>query len=1299
MDNVVILNPGNSPYTYNTQINKNEAVPGVNDGDKTKNPTEEQVKPKEDTLDVHDPNGGLMSVSDKKSIIDLKCDQILKNPDEETILFGPDYPTKDVNYYTILVRCPSNCHTLKSVDVYGLSIHPAESPICLSAIVDNAASLYGGIFSISLFSGYDKYELPQNTPSEIKSIKIKPYGPSKKSYVLAKIDNVDMVEKDLRILNSKGQLSSSGRLEIRYEGVWGTVCAIDNTRFSAKILCKEIGYRDGEWKNPDNSEGKGFCKSYNEEDHCGAESQRVLFSKIACSPNDTNINQCNKVLADPNVCGHDFDSIISCFNDNYDSPTPIPNKTIRLESSKKAEDTTTGRMELYYNNKYLPVCNTGFNEHSATIACKQMGFTGGSIIIDKNLAKSYQYALGDKTEFNAIMLSCKGEEAKVSECKMILHDISCQHDQDVVLSCTGNKGDVTGKNQYILTGPIPPPKLGKLGLAERNIDCDEKGYDLKYRGDPGSIYVLNCPANCGDKPGMLWGTGVYTSDSYICKAGLHGGIIGPLGGKLLYVKAYGQKLYVGGSQNGGYLSAGIERDWPSSFSLSKVNSAWENMLNLSKSSSSFIELQSKPKLSSFIELIPNINISFLTPIFKWTPPSFTYSFTPTTQLLFEDPKIPSMKDYTILFQFVLTDFKNEDVYLFSYPGCGGFNIYITKVGTLRVGDFCNKDSLWTPGFNVPLNDKVTVYIKYKESKGQLIIKSLKVKDIYTANITKNLDINPTSNSIASIGRLGSEDSGHFLGKMNFFYIFSGEVPITIVESLIKSIVIKNINAAESFSKTIDNRMCVSRCSENPIPPNPGCGDPPKEADLNGNVESSGPKTGGDSGGDNNPKNHKDDDDKDDGKENNSNGLNGNKAGDNIGKPENGNNNSSGGNSANAVNGNTGTGSNGNSGNGNGNNNGNNGSGVIKSDTVGNSEDKGTYDNTQKDNMETIKLDCDSNLFDKQFTGTPGKFFRCHCPNCSNSNTSGVFGTEIYHPKSSICKAAQHSGALQIGQQGEVIVTLIGAKPVFNGSEGIDKTMSGTLSAADKAFTVKHANPLTKITCQESANKDKFAKGVTNTQFVVLCPENCSQNKGIVIYGTNTYTDTSSICLAAIHRGIINDRGGEVKFVMTVGKDIYKGSNGFGISSKDFGPHIRSFEFLGQAAAIYFSFKEDFQGKFEDKWTIEKHSNPIEPNSNGWDYFNDPKNTNKQGQLQPIQAIRHTGKISANNEFNYGSWAYLKNAEWANGSVKFNLMFKNTRPIAFFFRYKDKNNYYGIDINPSTPISNLKLFSRIEGKFI
>jgi hypothetical protein len=128
----------------------------------------------------------------------------------------------------VLAKCPYDCHKVPGT-VYGMGIHPENSPICLAAMVDNAVSYYGGIISISIFPGLDNYDIPENMPNKRDLITIKSFaGATMKSYVVSKVDNIDLVEKDFRILDHSGKLSNEGRLEIRLDGKWGTICANGN---------------------------------------------------------------------------------------------------------------------------------------------------------------------------------------------------------------------------------------------------------------------------------------------------------------------------------------------------------------------------------------------------------------------------------------------------------------------------------------------------------------------------------------------------------------------------------------------------------------------------------------------------------------------------------------------------------------------------------------------------------------------------------------------------------------------------------------------------------------------------------------------------------------------------------------------------------------------------------------------------------------------------------------------------------------------------------------------------------------
>lgn len=39
------------------------------------------------------------------------------------------------------------------------------------------------------------------------------------------------------------------------------------------------------------------------------------------------------------------------------------------------------------------------------------------------------------------------------------------------------------------------------------------------------VFVVDCPAGCQDVTDKLWGTTIYTDDSYICAAAIHDGRI------------------------------------------------------------------------------------------------------------------------------------------------------------------------------------------------------------------------------------------------------------------------------------------------------------------------------------------------------------------------------------------------------------------------------------------------------------------------------------------------------------------------------------------------------------------------------------------------------------------------------------------------------------------------------------------------------------------------------------------------------------------------------------------------------
>lgn len=65
-----------------------------------------------------------------------------------------------------------------------------------------------------------------------------------------------------------------------------------------------------------------------------------------------------------------------------------------------------------------------------------------------------------------------------------------------------------------------------------------------------------------------------------------------------------------------------------------------------------------------------------------------------------------------------------------------------------------------------------------------------------------------------------------------------------------------------------------------------------------------------------------------------------------------------------------------------------------------------------------------------------------------------------------------------------------------------------------------------------------------------------------LWGSDLYTDDSSICLAAVHAGLITpDSGGEVTIEIRPGAGSYRGSSRHGVTSNQYGGWHGSFRFV------------------------------------------------------------------------------------------------------------------------------------------
>jgi ribosome modulation factor len=89
------------------------------------------------------------------------------------------------------------------------------------------------------------------------------------------------------------------------------------------------------------------------------------------------------------------------------------------------------------------------------------------------------------------------------------------------------------------------------------------------------------------------------------------------------------------------------------------------------------------------------------------------------------------------------------------------------------------------------------------------------------------------------------------------------------------------------------------------------------------------------------------------------------------------------------------------------------------------------------------------------------------------------------------------------------------------------------------------------------------RGKNGQQFTYLCPANGTPH---TVWGTDVYTDDSSICTAAVHAGLITfQTGGAVTIEIKAGQSNYIGSNRNSVSTKSYASWHGSFIFVGSTS--------------------------------------------------------------------------------------------------------------------------------------
>uniref|UniRef100_A0A493TMY6 SRCR domain-containing protein n=1 Tax=Anas platyrhynchos platyrhynchos TaxID=8840 RepID=A0A493TMY6_ANAPP len=265
---------------------------------------------------------------------------------------------------------------------------------------------------------------------------------------------------DLRLVNGN---DCAGRLEVFYNGTWGSICSNHMSQLTAITACKHLNCGDGGEIDKDFKYGRGSGPTW--------------LDHIDCNKQHSSLWHCQSDPWDPQSCDNRAEEThISCTG-NYKSTQ----KYVCFADREKlrvvgGEDVCSGRVEIWNHGSWGTICDDSWDIADANVVCRQLGC--GSAVSALSEA-----AFGEGT--GPIWLEkihCKGTELSLWDCpSKPLFGKSCDHKEDAAVDCSG--GRCTSKISApvivcVILGALLCLVLAILAGQIRSARAQKKGVSL-----------------------------------------------------------------------------------------------------------------------------------------------------------------------------------------------------------------------------------------------------------------------------------------------------------------------------------------------------------------------------------------------------------------------------------------------------------------------------------------------------------------------------------------------------------------------------------------------------------------------------------------------------------------------------------------------------------------------------------------------------------------------------------------------------------------------------------------------------
>ncbi|XP_061490764.1 neurotrypsin-like isoform X4 [Rhineura floridana] len=201
------------------------------------------------------------------------------------------------------------------------------------------------------------------------------------------------------------RLIESGRVELYFNGLWGTICGDHWTDWDASVVCRQLGLSEIGTAQRESSSGLGPTPFHLQSANCRGDEKMLL----QCSYQEM-FRTCSQGSA-----------AASCvLPQGIGSP-------LRLVGGQKSFE---GRLEVYHAGHWGTICDDQWDDKDAEVICRQLGLSGSPKAVSwAHFGQGLGPILLDNVE-------CLGNEFLLDQCtKSSWGEHNCDHIEDAGVIC------------------------------------------------------------------------------------------------------------------------------------------------------------------------------------------------------------------------------------------------------------------------------------------------------------------------------------------------------------------------------------------------------------------------------------------------------------------------------------------------------------------------------------------------------------------------------------------------------------------------------------------------------------------------------------------------------------------------------------------------------------------------------------------------------------------------------------------------------------------------------------------------